>query len=175
MIHRRWFRAGLLALAAAGLAGLLQWLGLALPLALGLASLLFVVAACLPQLGVVWLDAAIDALRALIWRHEQGRHHAFNGVLLDIQDDGRHVWIAAEGVQQLLGSSDSDARLQARHAGRTRRDEKEQLLLRVDALVEHLQSSTTRRDPSRLRLLHYLERDVLFPAAERRRRSERMD
>ncbi len=175
MIHKRWFRPMVLALLAAGCSALLQLVGLALPLALGVAGVVLVATLLLPQWGVMGLDAAIDALRALIWRHEQGRHHAFNGILLDIQDDGRHVWIAAEGVKRVLGLTDSDARLEVRQAGRTQRDEEGRLLLRVDALIEHLHSGTTGRDPARLRFLRYLEHDVLFPAAERRRRSARID
>jgi hypothetical protein len=130
-----------------------------------------VVAVCLatPRLAVSLLDDLILLLRGIHWRREQGRHHAFNNVPLHIVDDGRHVWVGGEGLQRVLGTHDNDDVLAARHAGRWRRDDGT-LLLRVDAVVERLATGPGRLDPRTVRLRRYFEREVLFPAAERRRR-----
>lgn len=175
MIGRRVFRAVAIGLGAAGIGLLLKLSGLTPFLSMLLATLVLIVVNFLPWLGVSVVENAIDAVRAWLWADQQGHHHAFNGVLLDIRDDGRHVWIAADGLRRALRASENDARLEVRFPGRSRRDERGELLLRVDAVAAFLQSSNTRGDPTRLRLLRYLEDDVLFPAAERRRRSETID
>jgi hypothetical protein len=147
-----------------------QWQGafrtlLLAALALALVAYLF------PRLGVRLLDHLIHRVRAFHWRHEQGRHHAFAGIPLHINDDGRHVWVDGEGLQRVLGSHDSDEVLAARHAGRWRRDHQGRLQLRVDTVVDVLAKAPGRLDPRTVRLRRYFEREVLFPAAERRRRS----
>lgn len=124
-----------------------------------------------PRLGVSALDHLIHWVRAFHWRHQQGRHHAFAGVPLQIEDDGRHVWVDGAGLQRVLGSSDAEDVLAARHAGRWRRDRNGELLLRVDAVVDLLATGPGRSDPRTVRLRRYFEREVLFPAAERRRRA----
>jgi hypothetical protein len=147
-----------------------QWQG-ALRVVLLAAIVVASIAYWLPHLGVSALDHLILRLRAFHWRHEQGRHHAFAGVPLHIEDDGRHVWVEGMGLQRVLGSSDTEDVLAARHAGRWRRDGNGELLLRVDAVVELLAKGPGRSDPRNVRLRRYFEREVLFPAAERRRRA----
>jgi hypothetical protein len=107
----------------------------------------------------------------LLWRREQGTHHSFGGLALHIEDDGRHVWIAGADLQRVLGTRDRDDVLAARVPGRWRHDEGQPLLLRVDAVVAYLAAAPGRMEPRVVRLRRYLERDVLFPAAEMRRRS----
>ena len=147
-----------------------QWQG-ALRVVLLAAIIVATIAYGLPHLGVAILDQLIHWARALHWRRQQGRHHAFAGVPLRIEDDGRHVWVDGAGLQRALGSSDAEDVLAARHAGRWRRDRHGELLLRVDAVVDGLASAPGRSDPRILRLRRYFEREVLFPAAERRRRA----
>ena len=159
-----------LGLAAAAAAwAFAQWDG-ALRLVLLVAIAVAWIAWNVPGLGVRLLDALILRVRSLHWRHEQGRHHAFGGVPLRVDDDGRHVWIGGDGLRRVLGSRDSDEVLAARHAGRWRHHADGELLLRVDAVVDVLARGPGRTDPRAVRLRRYLERDVLFPAAERRRR-----
>ena len=146
-----------------------RWSG-ALRVALLLALATAYVAWALPWLGVRALDRLLLALRTLHWRREQGHHHAFAGVPLNISDDGRHLWLDGEGLQRVLGTQDSDEVLAARHAGRWRRNADGELLLRVDAVVDLVAHGPGRMDPRTVRLRRYLEREVLFPAAERRRR-----
>lgn len=146
-----------------------QWDGalrLVLLLAIGLAW----VAWSAPVLGVKLLDQAIHRVRALHWRDEEGRHHAFGGVPLRVEDDGRQVWLGGDGLRRVLASRDSDEVLAARHAGRWRRHADGELLLRVDAVIDVLAHGPGRLEPRTIRLRRYLERQVLFPAAERRRR-----
>ncbi len=159
-----------LALALGAALGLLHAWGVGLWLLLVLAVGVIIVAGLMPHTGVKLLDSILLRLRAFHWRREQGRHHSFGGVSLRIDDDGRHVWVAAEGLQRALGSRDREDILAARFAGRWRRDDDGELLLRVDAVAEHLASAPGRMDPHAVRLRRYFERDVLFPAAERRRR-----
>jgi hypothetical protein len=148
-----------------------QWDG-ALRLVLLLAIAVAWIAWNVPSLGVKLLDGVIHRLRAYHWREAQGRHHAFAGVPLQVEDDGRHVWLGGDGLKRVLASHDSDEVLAARHTGRWRRHTDGQLLLRVDAVVDVLAQGPGRLDPRTIRLRRYLEREVLFPAAERRRRRQ---
>ena len=164
-------RAVLVGLAAGALAWLLHKSGLALPLVAGVGLFVFVLAQ-IPWFGVRALDRLILMLRTFHWRGEQGHHHSFGGVPLAVHDDGRHCWVAGEGLQRVLGTQDAEDVLAARHTGRWRRDAKGTLMLRVDAVVSNLATGPGRMDPRTVRLRRYLEQVVLFPAAERRRRSE---
>ena len=170
-MKRRLVRAVAVALAVAAAGALLHLLGVGLPLLIAGACAMGAVALFTPWLGVRLLDRAGLAARALIWRREQGVHHSFAGMALRIEDDGRHVWIAGADLQRVLGTNDRDDVLAARVPGRWRRDSEGQLLLRVDAVVAHLSTAPGRMEPRTVRLRRYLEREVLFPAAERRRRA----
>lgn len=117
------------------------------------------------------LEALFDAQRRWRWRDRQGRHHAFGGVSLRIEDDGRHGWIAGADLQQLLSTRDAEDVLAARHAGRWRRDARGLLWLRVDNVVERLATMPGRAEPRTVRLRRYLEREVLYPSARRRERA----
>jgi hypothetical protein len=75
-------------------------------------------------------------------------------------------------LQRVMGRADSEPVLVARHAGRWRRDGRDHALqLRADAVVAWLSSMPGRDAPRVQRLRRYIERELLFPAAERRRRS----
>jgi hypothetical protein len=148
-----------------------QWSG-AIQLVLVVTSAMACVALAAPWLGVRALDDAIGAIRRLIWRSEQGHHHAIGGISLHIEDDGRHVWIAAQDLQRVLGSHDRDDVLAARHTGRWRRDAQSGLWLRVDAVVDRLSHGPGRLDPHTAKIRRYFEREVLFPASERKRRRQ---
>lgn len=167
-----WLHALALGLAAAGAAwSFSQWQG-ALRFVLAAAIALLYVVLVLPHLGVRAIDRLVLLLRTLHWRHEQGHHHAFAGVPLQVSDDGRHAWVAAQGLQRALGRREPDDVLAARHAGRWRRDAQGTLWLRVDTVVDVLAHAPGRLDPRTVRLRRYFEREVLFPATERRRRSQ---
>ena len=167
--RRAWIALGLTA-AATAIAWLLQVSGLAYWLwvaGVGLAALL----------ALIWparlfdLTSSIKAgLRQWAWHSEGGRHHAFGGISLYIESDARHEWLAGDDLQRLLGWNEPDDVLAARHSGRWRRDDAGRLMLRVDAVVDMLAHAPGRMDPRTVRLRRYLEREVLYPASQRRRR-----
>lgn len=164
-------RSLVLAVLIAGFLGLLHALGIGLKLLLALGLVIAFVALVLPFLGVRWLDDATQFVRRLYWAPEEGHFHSFNGVPLDIEDDGRHQWVAAEGLQRVLGTQEPEPALAARHTGRWQRNEAGVLLLRVDAVVQVLSTMPRRNDPSVQRLRRYFEREVLFPARQRQART----
>lgn len=164
-------RAAVLAGLVSALLALLHIAGVGLPLLGALAVIVALVAGLAPRLGVRWLDAVIHQVRALLWRSEQGRHHSFGGITLHLHDDGRFVWLAAADLHLLLRTTEPEDVTAARHAGRWRRDEDGVLQLRVDAVVATLSSGPASLQPRVIRLRRYLAREVLFPAAERRRRA----
>lgn len=168
---QRIVKAILLALLVGGAAWAFQTLRFAMAIFLGLCGAVVLITLATPHIGVRMLDHVILMLRTLHWREQQGRHHAFGGVPLHIEDDGRHMWIAGADLQRALGSQDPEDVLAARHAGRWRRSESGLLLLRVDAVVDNLSTAPGRLDPRIQHLRRYFEREVLFPAAERRRRA----
>jgi hypothetical protein len=154
-----------------GIAGLLGWLhvmgvGLALLfwLALGFAVIWIVV----PWIAVNWVGDAYRLVRGRFWAPEQGRFHAFDGVPLQVDDDGRHVWIDAAGFMRALGRREPEDAVAARHSGMWRRDAAGTLMLRVDAVVQVLSSTRGRTDPRVQRLRRYFERELLYPAGRRR-------
>jgi hypothetical protein len=110
------------------------------------------------------------ALRERFWAREAGDYYAFAGVRLIVQDDGRHVWLDGPGLLRVLGRREPDDVLAARMPGQWRRNEQGVLMLRVDAVIDYLGHMPGRDDLRVQKLRRYLERDVLHPAAERRRR-----
>lgn len=159
--------AGLIAVATLGT---LHALGVGLWMLLGLGIVVAFVAWALPFIGVRWLDAAILWARGLFWAREQGHFHSFGGVPLDIEDDGDQVWVDGRGLMRAMGRVEPDEALAARHSGAWRRTQDDVLMLRVDAVVKHLATMPGRDDPRMQRLRRYFQREVMFPAAERRRR-----
>ncbi len=170
-MRQRLVRALAIAVVVGAALGLLHRFGVGLPVLFFIAGVLGLIALLAPWAGVGVLDDLILAVRALVWRNEQGRHHSFGGQPMHIDDDGRHVWIVGADLQRALGTSDREDVLAARVPGRWRRDDRGALMLRVDAGVHYLATAPGRMDPRTVRLRRYLEREVLFPAAERRRRA----
>jgi hypothetical protein len=164
-------RAVVVAVLIAGYLGILHAMGVGLKLLLASAVVFACVMLVAPYLGMRWLDDALNGLRALFWRREQGYFHSFGGIPLDIEDDGQHMWVAAEGLQRVLGRDEADAVVAARHSGHWQRNTEEVLMLRVDAVVGVLNTMPGRTDPRVQRLRRYFEREVLFPASQRRARS----
>ena len=134
----------------------------------GFALALLLVAA--PRIVLALGGALKDGLRRQLWADEEGRHYSFGGISLHIEHDAHYSWIVGADLQRVLGTHDPDDVLAARLAGRWRRDDRQQLVLRVDGVVAHLTSMPGRLDPRIVRLRRYFEREVLFPAAQRRLR-----
>jgi len=112
---------------------LLHWLRVGLPMLALLAAVFALVALVAPRLLARWFDHGVYLARAAHWRRENGCHHSFDSIPLDVQDEGA-------------------------------------LHLRVDGIEACLCSMPERMQPRIIRLRRYLERELLFPAAERRRR-----
>jgi hypothetical protein len=161
-------RALLLAAGAACVLGVLHAIGIGLWLLLGLGVVVSAVTWFAPRLGVRWLDDIILAVRTWFWAREQGRFHSFGGVPLQIDDDGFYLWVDGPGLQRVMGTRDTEQVLAARHAGHWQRNAAGTLMLRVDAVVRHLDTMPGRDAPRLQKLRRYLERDVLFPAQKRR-------
>ncbi len=165
-------RAAAFGAGVAGLCGLLHLLGVGLPILLSLAILIAVLSLVVPWVGANWAGDIVRWARGWFWAPEQGRFDSFGGVPLRIDDDGRHVWVDGDGLQRALGRREPDAALAARHSGRWRRTDEGDLMLRVDAVIQVLATMPGRDAPRLQRLRRYLERDVLYPAAQRRARRQ---
>ena len=136
-----------------------------------LAALGFVLVALALWYGLAKLGDWHAAVRDKLGAHNEGRHHAFAGVTLQVDDDGRHVWLAASGLQRVLGLKEAEGITAARTPGTWRRDDKGRTWLRVDAVIQYLSQGPGHNDLRVQKLRRYLERDVLFPAQERHRRA----
>jgi hypothetical protein len=158
---------GLLALMIGGLIDLLlrrSWVMLLASTAIALVLL------AAPYLLIALGSAMKDRFRQSLWSGEEGRHHNFGGIGLRIEHDLHYSWIAGSDLQRVLGTRDAEDVLAARLAGHWRRDDRGVLMLRIDAVVAHLASMPGRMEPRTVRLRRYFEREVLFPAAQRRAR-----
>ena len=152
-------------------AGVLQWWGVGLQLLLAAMVVAGLVAWAFPFYGVRLLDAALLRIRGLYWAREQGHFHSFGGVTLAIEDDGRHVWLDGQGLLRVLGRKEPEDVLAARLSGQWRRDASGVLMLRADSVVQYLAHMPERHDPRVQKFRRYLEREVLYPASQRRNRS----
>ena len=163
-------RRGYARLAGIVLAAVLGW---SLLLGAEVASSVFMVAAlCVMTVAGLWwaiqrTGDATAAVRERLGRADDGKHHAFGAVRLQVEDDGRHVWIDGPGLQRVLGRREPDEAQAARHTGAWRRNERGVLMLRVDAVIQHLAHMPGRDEPRLQKLRRYLERDVLYPAQRR--------
>jgi hypothetical protein len=146
----------------------LHLLGVGLKLLLATAILIAFVAWALPWIGVRWLDDATLWVRGLFWARQQGRFHSFGGIPLHVEDDGRYMWVDGEGLMRVLDKREPEEALAARHSGHWRRNEEGLLMLRVDAVVQHLNTMPGRELPRVQRLRRYFQREVLYPASRRR-------
>ena len=161
-------RALALGLGIAVLAGVLHWWGLGLQLLLAAMIVVGLVAWAFPFYGVRLLDAAVLAIRSLYWARDQGHFHSFGDIPLVVENDGRHVWIDGQGLLRVLGRKEPEDVLAARLSGQWRRDIHGVLMLRADGVVQYLAHMPERTDPRVQKFRRYLEREVLFPASQRR-------
>ena len=161
-------RALAVGLAIAVCAGALHWRGVGLQLLLTAMVVVGLVAWAFPFYGVRLLDAAVLAIRSLYWARDQGRFHSFGGIPLVIEDDGRHVWMDGQGLLRVLGRKEPEDVLAARLSGQWRRDTRGVLMLRADSVALYLARMPERTDPRVQKFRRYLEREVLFPASQRR-------
>ncbi len=157
-----------------GIAGFLGWLhilGVGLPILMALAIVFAVAVLVVPMVAGNWVSDLTRLIRGRFWAAEQGVFHSFDGVPLHIDDDGRHVWVDAHGYMRALGRREPEDAVAARHTGMWRRNAAGELMLRVDAVVQVLSTMPGRTEPRIQRLRRYFEREVLYPAGQRRQRA----
>ena len=149
------------------LCGLGAWLGWRLLGAVGLVvtAPLFGVALARPLMdlaGLAWHGTRVQA-----WRPVEGRFYAFRGQPVAVVEDVSHRrWLRLADVRQAVALGRSDQALA--HEGAARVFETEgDWHVEAEALLEAL-----RREPGdrALKFHHWVERDVAFPARQRRRR-----
>lgn len=158
------------ALVASVLLGLLKLMGSGF-----LLLMLVAVGSALAITAAAWNGMQGETRLGQWWRErlhaeDEGTHHAFAGIRLQVEDDGELLWLKASGVQRVLGLKEEEIVTASRVPGQWRRDEDRALWLRVDGLIQTLNTMPGRTEPRVQRFRRYLERDLLFPANERRRR-----
>lgn len=168
----RLLRAVVIGSMVGGVLWVLEVYGLGLKLVGAVLVLIGAIAWFTPRLGVRLLDAALYWGRFWHWRGRHGTHHAFGDIPLDIREDADMVWLEAEGLRRVLDNWEPDSVFAARVATTQWWREGRRLWLRVDAVIQHLVEAPERMDPRRVRLRLYLEREVLFPFRERKRRAD---
>lgn len=107
------------------------------------------------------------ALRAAAWREVQGRHYAFHGRPLRVVEDAEHRrWVRVADLRAIVGFTTSEGALALAYPSGFRRIGADAYLV-DDALVLHLA-----REPgaAALKLRHWVEREILFPARQVRAR-----
>ncbi len=126
-----------------------------------------------PLMGVALASPLIEIGQALPWlaahialRKVAGRHVAYRGRSLDVHIDERAAcWIATADLRKLVALP-ADAVLQRRFpAGCAPCGEPAVMRLDAQALLDFLASST---DPDLARFTHWLRRDVMRPARNKR-------
>jgi hypothetical protein len=127
------------------------------------------------------LDLASDLrhhARARAWRPVQGRHYAFHGYPVQVIEDVQHErWIRAADIRRILGHTASDGALALSYPeGWKAMGQPPQPHFSTAALIAHLAKEST---PQALRLRHWVEREIAFPAQRIREhlgiRTERAD
>ena len=170
-MSRRSVQALLLAIALATFLGWLHHLGTRLLWIWLLGTVSGLLVWGIPWFGARHLGDLRDWLRGRLWATEEGSLHSFCGVILRVEHDGRHVWVGARGLMRATGRNEPEDVLAARHAGHWMRGADGALLLRMDAVTRNLASQPGRENPRIQKLRRYLERDILFPASQRRARA----
>lgn len=169
-MHPRLLPAIVIGMVAAIVAGLLKLLGAGFLLALLSAVAVALLITAWPYRTLHGETGLTHWWRSRLHGEDEGTHHAFAGIRLQVEDDGDVIWLKASGVQRVLGLKEEEIVTASRVPGQWRRDEDRALWLRVDGLIQTLNTMPGRTEPRVQRFRRYLERDLLFPAQQRRRR-----
>jgi len=131
---------------------------------------------CAPLFGVALARPILDLLGALAAATKQaalaplaGRHYEHHGTPIDIVEDETHRrWIRLADVRKIISTLPRDAVMQHQYPGGCRLDT-DSKIQRISAVALHayLRKAT---DPASLRFKHWLEREVVYPAEQIRRR-----
>lgn len=131
---------------------------------------------CAPLFGVALARPILDLLAGLGAATKQaalaplaGRHYEHHGTPIDIVEDESHRrWIRLAEVRKIISTLPRDAVMQHHYPEGCRLDTDSKVQrISADALHAYLCKST---DPASLRFKHWLEREVIYPAEQIRRR-----
>ncbi len=131
---------------------------------------------CAPLFGIALARPLIDllslshsALREKAFAPVSGRHFEFRGLFVDIAEDADHYrWIRIADVRKVIEHLPRDLSLRRQFPDGCAEDpESHQLRIQAEALLQYLAHST---HPDSLRFRLWLERDVILPAQNMRRR-----
>jgi hypothetical protein len=114
--------------------------------------------------------AASRAMHRAHWRDVEGRHYAFRGQTVRVLEDASgQRWIRLGDIRGIVGFTASDGALALAYPdGLSRIGRPIEPYISAEALLEHLGKE---RGPKAIRLRAWVEREVAFPAAQRRMRS----
>ena len=131
----------------------------------------------LPLIGILLAAPLIElasqlrhGVRAAALHEVEGRHYAYRGQTIRVQEDERHHrWLHAGDLRTVLGEGAARA-LRARIPAEAWRafGRPGQPHIQAEALLAHLEKA---REPATGKFHHWLERDVAFPARQRRRQA----
>jgi hypothetical protein len=131
-----------------------------------------------PVYGVALAKPLMDLIseirhgvRTLVWRQLEGHHFAFHGHSIRVMEDMHHIrWVRLADVQLITHDTTSAHALRHSYGHQfAMAGEPPQPWLSEEALLVHLAKQG--RNPTALRLHHWVEREVAFPA--RRLREQR--
>jgi hypothetical protein len=107
--------------------------------------------------------------RAAVWKPLEGRHYAYRGIPVQVLEDDQHCrWVRVADVRRIVGFTASDGALALTYPSGWRvMGQPAQPHFRDDALIVHLSKE---RSAEALRLRHWAEREVAFPAKRLRER-----
>jgi hypothetical protein len=128
---------------------------------------LFGIALARPLLDLA--SALRHAMNRAHWRDVEGRHYAYRGrPVRVVEDDAHGRWIRLADVRAIVGFTATDGALAITYPESVARiGRPPEPHLRDEALLAHLDKE---RSPEALRLRHWLEREVVFPARRERER-----
>lgn len=128
---------------------------------------------CAPLFGVALARPILDLLAGLGAATKQaalaplaGRHYEHHGTTIDIVEDESHRrWISLADARRVIATLPRDAVMQLQFPQACRADGG--LRISAEALHAYLRKST---DPASIRFRNWLEREVIYPAEQVRRR-----
>ena len=108
-------------------------------------------------------------MRVAVWHDVEGRHHVFRGLPVQVlEDEEGQCWIRLADVRRIVGFTAGDGALALSYPqGWRQLGRPPQPHLRADALLEHLGKESS---PTALKLKHWVQREIAYPAQRRRER-----
>ena len=139
----------------------------------GLAAMVMTAPLYAVALAKPLIDLASDlrhGLRTAVWRPLEGRHHVYRGMPVQVlEDEARQRWVRAADVRRIIGHGTSDGALAITYpAGWRLMGRPAQPHFSDAALLTHLAKDPS---PEAVRLRHWVEREIAFPAQRARERN----